>query len=301
MFGTSEPFSASAGHKRFAPTEDEKSGAVLLGTRVAVRRAASHGRTLASAIGGAVRRATTPIRAAFSAHEAAAQSEVAANAQARDERMDRLDTRKERPWGLHRRRHRVADAAEPAARPDGGVGEAAQDSGTSDSSSVASNESPEEELQRLRAELSHLRRDLEHQAEQRRLMQTSLASERSRCEGLARQNEELQHAAEERLIGQQRVTAAETSELSSQVDALLLVKRQLFQRIQALEAERSVLLAEREEAAGERLCVACMDRLANTVLLRCKHLVCCENCAKRVSHCPICRQPVRDRLTVFML
>lgn len=303
-FGTAGASPASPAPKYLLHPEDGRNGAVLLNTRVAMQRAASHSRTFASAIGGAVRRATTPIRAVFSGQDVTAQP-VPEQDTGGPKAREGVDVQKEHPWGRHRRRSKepsasdAMDAAESTVRSDGSAGEAAQDSG--DSSSACSNESPEEERERLRAALAHLHRDLEHQAEQRRLIQASLASERSRCEGLARQNEELQKAAEERLLGQQRVTWAETSELSSQVDALLLVKKQLFQRIQALEAERGILLAEREETASERLCVACMDRLANTVLLRCKHLVCCENCAKRVTHCPVCRQSVRDRLTVFMV
>eukprot|EP00438_Fugacium_kawagutii_P005295 Skav213860 [mRNA] locus=scaffold2366:299824:302596:- [translate_table: standard] len=99
---------------------------------------------------------------------------------------------------------------------------------------------------------------------------------------------------------QRRLSDVETQELGDQVEALLLVKRQLFQRIQDLEKERSVLLSQQVEAASDRSCVACLDRLANTVLLRCRHLCCCESCAKRVTHCPVCRQSVRDRIVVFM-
>lgn len=294
QFATAEAFGLSQAQKRAAPAEGPCNGAVLSNTRVVPRRPSSHGRIL-STLGGAVRRAATPIRAALTGGDALPGA-------ADDDLLGRPAARKERPWGLHRMRaYRVPGAEELAARPElePATGGATSDSG--DGSGAESLESPEQELRRLRAEVTHLRKDLDHQGEQRKLMQASLASERSRCESLARHNEELLQAAEERLMGQQRVSAAETSELSSQVDALLLVKKQLFQRIQAMDAERSRLIAEREDAAGERLCVACMDRLANTVLMRCRHLVCCESCARKVGQCPICRQPVKDRLTVFML
>jgi len=160
---------------------------------------------------------------------------------------------------------------------------------------------PDDEITRLSEEVAQLQRDLEHQAGQRKVIQTSLASERARNEVLAQQNLELTVATEERLRGLERVAHVEASELESQVDALIRVKRQLYQRVQDLESERSTLLQQREELGRERSCVACLDRLANTVLLQCRHLVCCERCASKLRQCPMCREPVRDRLTVFMV
>ncbi|CAE7757606.1 rngB [Symbiodinium microadriaticum] len=158
----------------------------------------------------------------------------------------------------------------------------------------------EEELVNLRIELQQCKRQLSHQSELRQVLQATLDSEREKSAGLVKDNEELQRAAEETLQGQRQVSDAETTELESQVDALLCLKRQLYQRIQALEQERAALLTQRQEAVSERCCIACLDHLANTVLLRCRHLCVCDECAPRVTECPICRQKVRDRLTVFM-
>lgn len=158
----------------------------------------------------------------------------------------------------------------------------------------------EDEATSLRKEVEHLNSEIELQIEQRRQMQDTLDAERSRGEALAKQNEELLKCYEDKLQGQQHMTSVETQELSSQVDTLLQIKRHLFQRVQELESERAKLLTERQAAMRERTCVVCMDRTANTVLFRCKHLVCCEVCASKVSDCPVCRQAVRDRLTVFV-
>ncbi|CAJ1367230.1 unnamed protein product [Effrenium voratum] len=164
-------------------------------------------------------------------------------------------------------------------------------------------EEDDEDFDRIRSELRQQEKELEHQLELRRVLQASLNSERERSAELAKTNAlnaELLRACEEKLQGQRRVSDADTQELADQVDALLLLKRQLYQRIQSLEQERTSLLSQREEAVSDRSCVACLDRLANTVLLRCRHLCCCEGCAKRVTQCPVCRQNVRDRITVFM-
>ncbi|CAK9014352.1 unnamed protein product [Durusdinium trenchii] len=157
-----------------------------------------------------------------------------------------------------------------------------------------------QDFQRLRSEIDQLQKELEHQFGLRRVLQANLDSERNRSADLTKTNAELLRASEERLQGQRRLSDVETSELAEQVDALLLLKRQLYQRIQSLEQERSSLLSQREEAVSDRSCVACLDRLANTVLLRCRHLCVCEGCAQRVKQCPVCRQHVRDRVTVFL-
>eukprot|EP00913_Durusdinium_trenchii_P002322 g2144.t1 len=125
-----------------------------------------------------------------------------------------------------------------------------------------------EDFQRLRSEIDQLQKELEHQFGLRRVLQANLDSERNRSADLTKTNAELLRASEERLQGQRRLSDVETSELAEQVDALLLLKRQLYQRIQSLEQERSSLLSQREEAVSDRSCVACLDRLANTVLLR---------------------------------
>lgn len=164
----------------------------------------------------------------------------------------------------------------------------------------ASSSGEEEETASLRKEIYHLNHELDRQIGQRRRLQDELSSERSRNDALTKHNKELLQVYEDKLLGHQRVTCAETEELSSQVETLLHIKRQLFSRVQELESERAKLLAERQLSIKDRACVVCMDRLANTVLFRCKHLVCCDVCGLRLSHCPVCRQAVRDRLTVFV-
>lgn len=47
----------------------------------------------------------------------------------------------------------------------------------------------------------------------------------------------------------------------------------------------------RERGADARVCVVCLDRQVETILLWCGHSVCCRTCAKQVNRtCPICRK-----------
>lgn len=151
----------------------------------------------------------------------------------------------------------------------------------------------------LKQENAELEAELKMQIDLRKVVQKTLDVEQERSGRFGREIIELQQVSEQRLLGHRQMSDAEAMEMGSQVEALLLVKQQLFTRVEHLEAERGTLLRERDHANRERACVVCMDRFANTVLFSCRHMVCCEACAKRVSHCPVCRQAVLERLVVF--
>uniref|UniRef100_A0A8V5GGW1 Uncharacterized protein n=1 Tax=Melopsittacus undulatus TaxID=13146 RepID=A0A8V5GGW1_MELUD len=50
----------------------------------------------------------------------------------------------------------------------------------------------------------------------------------------------------------------------------------------------------------QRLCKVCMDRDVSIVFVPCGHLVVCRACAFNLSFCPICREPIVDRVRTFM-
>eukprot|EP00930_Biecheleria_cincta_P050088 TRINITY_DN3526_c0_g1_i1.p1 TRINITY_DN3526_c0_g1~~TRINITY_DN3526_c0_g1_i1.p1 ORF type:complete len:352 (-),score=60.65 TRINITY_DN3526_c0_g1_i1:162-1217(-) len=253
----------------------------------ALRRAASLGlrslsgtlRRATSPLRGTLRQASSPMRAAPSLDKEG----VGATGSSKDEAAaatSQASQSSQRPFSGYLRQRAYEGVQNPI-------------------SSVSTEDSPDE-FQKLQREVIHLKRDLEHQSELRRVLQSNLASERSRAAELTTQNEELHKMAEEQLRCQQRVSNIETAELISQVEALLKIKQHLHDRIRGMEAERVMLMSEREEALSDRACVACLDKLANTVLRPCRHLCCCEKCSKQLTQCPVCRQSVRDRLTVFM-
>lgn len=47
-------------------------------------------------------------------------------------------------------------------------------------------------------------------------------------------------------------------------------------------------------------CQVCCDQPLEVAFIPCGHQVCCKECAKRCSTCPICRQEISSRLTVFL-
>ena len=55
-----------------------------------------------------------------------------------------------------------------------------------------------------------------------------------------------------------------------------------------------------QEGEGEaRVCVICQDAPAEVALVPCGHQCLCREDAERVAVCPLCRQPVRERLRIF--
>lgn len=66
---------------------------------------------------------------------------------------------------------------------------------------------------------------------------------------------------------------------------------------------KAALKIELEREKAERLCVVCLDRKRNTMLLNCKHLCMCRSCAyiigTETGECPICRAEISEIITVY--
>lgn len=52
-------------------------------------------------------------------------------------------------------------------------------------------------------------------------------------------------------------------------------------------------------ASTSRTCACCLHHESSVVFLPCKHLSTCPDCACKVSQCPLCRVPVRERIAVY--
>ena len=55
------------------------------------------------------------------------------------------------------------------------------------------------------------------------------------------------------------------------------------------ESEMAEIRRENEELKTSRTCKVCLDADVQIVFLPCGHFVCCQNCAREVSQCPMCR------------
>ncbi|CUG93837.1 zinc finger protein, putative [Bodo saltans] len=47
-------------------------------------------------------------------------------------------------------------------------------------------------------------------------------------------------------------------------------------------------------------CVVCLDNKSNCAFQPCQHMVVCSSCAAHCKECPVCREPIRKRLTLFV-
>ena len=56
---------------------------------------------------------------------------------------------------------------------------------------------------------------------------------------------------------------------------------------------------EGQTSDDSKLCKICLSEEIKVVFLPCGHLVCCEQCANRVSHCPICRKYINGTVKAY--
>jgi Zinc finger, C3HC4 type (RING finger)/Galactose oxidase, central domain/Kelch motif len=66
-----------------------------------------------------------------------------------------------------------------------------------------------------------------------------------------------------------------------------------------LRDELDALRKEKRELRARSRCAVCIDAEINVVLLPCKHRCLCSACAGALKKCPLCREMIDERLTVY--
>ena len=58
----------------------------------------------------------------------------------------------------------------------------------------------------------------------------------------------------------------------------------------------------RRQEKESRLCVVCCEKEKSELLLPCKHLCVCEDCAqdRRLKQCPLCRMEIEETVSIFL-
>jgi hypothetical protein len=162
--------------------------------------------------------------------------------------------------------------------------------------------------QRLTEENEYLRKNVLHLRNVKKVMENHIRGLEVRNNWLEQQNE--QHKV---LFQQQARREFELQSLSGggcemeiqnlhdQLEAVMQIKKAL--NAENLELQRRLEAKETEESetAKKATCVICMDNLANTVCLPCKHLAMCMDCAylDKSSLCPICRKTVVEKMQIY--
>ncbi len=70
---------------------------------------------------------------------------------------------------------------------------------------------------------------------------------------------------------------------------------QVAEKLDNLELENSKSI----EMDDQKYCVICMEQERRVVLLPCLHRHFCVECAKNISNCSTCREPILNRITIF--
>ncbi|RWS29180.1 zinc finger protein-like protein [Leptotrombidium deliense] len=77
-------------------------------------------------------------------------------------------------------------------------------------------------------------------------------------------------------------------------------KEELAQKVLRLWREnQQTSIKDPEEIEESNVCKICMEREINCVLLECGHMIACNDCGKRLSECPICRQYIVRVIRTF--
>jgi hypothetical protein len=97
-------------------------------------------------------------------------------------------------------------------------------------------------------------------------------------------------------------TSANSATAAAQADTVQhqqLIIQQLQRAQQQLEADKQ-RLEQAPTAAASATCCVCMDDAPSVLYLPCKHYKVCEGCDDRLRSrdpCPVCRAPIRERIT----
>lgn len=64
-------------------------------------------------------------------------------------------------------------------------------------------------------------------------------------------------------------------------------------------AKEALRRVQKAAAASESTCAICWDEPREVVFLPCMHRVCCSDCAKQPSVCPLCKAHIDERRRVY--
>lgn len=66
------------------------------------------------------------------------------------------------------------------------------------------------------------------------------------------------------------------------------------------EAKVRKVEGNEEDAGNGGKCVVCWDADKSVLFLPCRHLCACKACSDKSSDCPLCRQPILEKTSVFV-
>ena len=83
-----------------------------------------------------------------------------------------------------------------------------------------------------------------------------------------------------------------------ELQGLLAWHQQMTGRLHSVLLAR--MEAERREVSERWTCRVCMERSISVMLQPCHHCVTCQPCAQLLQRCPVCREPIAGKLTLYV-
>ncbi|XP_065347306.1 uncharacterized protein LOC135944363 isoform X2 [Cloeon dipterum] len=57
---------------------------------------------------------------------------------------------------------------------------------------------------------------------------------------------------------------------------------------------------EKDKEENDLDCCICLDERRSIAFIPCKHMVCCATCSNSVTNCPVCRNKISERITIYL-
>ena len=110
--------------------------------------------------------------------------------------------------------------------------------------------------------------------------QKRLAEEQRTLENYQRVVENERKRVESKVVEEEK----HMLEIQNRLDRASSLKKELYDQLQEMDTEE------------KDLCKICFEEPSCIVFLPCKHHLTCMGCAEKVSMCPSCRGPIRERI-----
>ena len=70
--------------------------------------------------------------------------------------------------------------------------------------------------------------------------------------------------------------------------------KKLLKKVHQKELQKKVHQKERlkESSSDDKLCIVCMEKNINSLILPCKHMHLCHECIEKVETCPYCKSSI---------
>jgi len=79
-------------------------------------------------------------------------------------------------------------------------------------------------------------------------------------------------------------------------DELNELEIKLQSTLKKLEQKKNELLKKQKD---QKLCLICTEKEKCVAFTPCGHMCSCDGCSTQLGQCPMCRQPIQNRIKIF--